>query len=184
MSPPSKPSSPSSSIITSFLQWLRLKNYQYEVTFALYMLTPTEKFIFSKRPIYSRFPFHSIPFKNSNLHSNPESASNEQFLLWVDTLVLSIVSLFFTAAYVYLPDHVALIYGRIHYYFTADVSMIKDYIPSPSSILQGGGPATGALNVVYETVSGAASTAALDELWPSHATCQRRYQIFYRYQKN
>lgn len=86
----------------------------------------------------------------------------EKFIF--NTLVLSVVSLFFTAAYVYLPDHVALIYGRIHYYFTADVSMIKDYIPSPSSILQGGGPATGALNVVYETVSGAASTAALDEL--------------------
>jgi hypothetical protein len=74
---------------------------------------------------------------------------------------LTIVSLFVTAAYVYLPDHVAQIYGHIHYYFTADVSMIKEYIPSASSILQGnGGTATGALNVVYE----AASTAGLDEL--------------------
>lgn len=36
------------SIFTSFVQWLRLKNYQYEVTFALYMLTPVEKFIFSE----------------------------------------------------------------------------------------------------------------------------------------
>lgn len=42
--------SPSPSIFTSFLRWLRLKNYQYEVTFALYMLTPTEKFIFSSFP--------------------------------------------------------------------------------------------------------------------------------------
>lgn len=32
---------------TSFTQWLRKKNYQYEVTFSLYMLTPTEKFVFS-----------------------------------------------------------------------------------------------------------------------------------------
>lgn len=32
---------------TSLANWLRKKNYQYEVTFALYMLTPTEKFIFS-----------------------------------------------------------------------------------------------------------------------------------------
>lgn len=32
----------------SLAQWLRKKNYQYEVTFALYMLTPTEKFVFSK----------------------------------------------------------------------------------------------------------------------------------------
>lgn len=29
------------------LAWLRLKRYQYEVTFGLYMLTPTEKFILS-----------------------------------------------------------------------------------------------------------------------------------------
>ncbi|EEA26911.1 hypothetical protein TMatcc_004807 [Talaromyces marneffei ATCC 18224] len=117
--------SPSPGVFTSFLRWLRLKNYQYEVTFALYMLTPTEKFIFN-------------------------------------FIVLTIVSLFCTAAYVYLPDHVAQIYGHVHYYFTADVSMIKEYIPSASSILQGnGGPAaTGALNVMYE----AASTAGLDEL--------------------
>lgn len=33
---------------TGLVRWLQKKNYQYEVTFALYMLTPTEKFIFSK----------------------------------------------------------------------------------------------------------------------------------------
>ncbi|CAI7622020.1 unnamed protein product [Penicillium manginii] len=34
-------------ILTSFVRWIRLKIYQYEVTFAIYMLTPTEKFIFN-----------------------------------------------------------------------------------------------------------------------------------------
>lgn len=34
-------------IMTSLVRWIRLKIYQYEVTFAVYMLTPTEKFIFS-----------------------------------------------------------------------------------------------------------------------------------------
>jgi len=34
-------------ILTSLIRWIRLKIYQYEVTFAIYMLTPTEKFIFS-----------------------------------------------------------------------------------------------------------------------------------------
>lgn len=34
-------------ILNSFMRWVRLKIYQYEVTFAVYMLTPTEKFIFS-----------------------------------------------------------------------------------------------------------------------------------------
>ncbi|EME85580.1 uncharacterized protein MYCFIDRAFT_103511, partial [Pseudocercospora fijiensis CIRAD86] len=28
-------------------KWLQKKNYQYEVTFSLYMLTPTEKFVFN-----------------------------------------------------------------------------------------------------------------------------------------
>ncbi|KAL4793437.1 hypothetical protein BDV19DRAFT_216422 [Aspergillus venezuelensis] len=31
----------------AFVRWVRLKIYQYEVTFAVYMLTPTEKFIFN-----------------------------------------------------------------------------------------------------------------------------------------
>jgi hypothetical protein len=32
---------------STLLRWLQRKRYQYEVTFSLYMLTPTEKFIFS-----------------------------------------------------------------------------------------------------------------------------------------
>ncbi|KAL4899640.1 hypothetical protein BDW74DRAFT_163030 [Aspergillus multicolor] len=34
-------------IASAFIRWVRLKIYQYEVTFAIYMLTPTEKFIFN-----------------------------------------------------------------------------------------------------------------------------------------
>ncbi|KAF2119164.1 hypothetical protein BDV96DRAFT_463147, partial [Lophiotrema nucula] len=32
---------------SNFRRWLQRKRYQYEVTFSLYMLTPTEKFIFN-----------------------------------------------------------------------------------------------------------------------------------------
>ncbi len=32
---------------SSLLRWFQRKRYQYEVTFSLYMLTPTEKFVFS-----------------------------------------------------------------------------------------------------------------------------------------
>ncbi|KAL2871333.1 serine palmitoyltransferase small subunit family protein [Aspergillus lucknowensis] len=32
---------------SALVRWVRLKIYQYEVTFAVYMLTPTEKFIFN-----------------------------------------------------------------------------------------------------------------------------------------
>ncbi|KAJ9651274.1 hypothetical protein H2198_009428 [Neophaeococcomyces mojaviensis] len=37
----------STSLLTSFIRWLQLKKYQYEVTFSLYMLTPTEKMVFN-----------------------------------------------------------------------------------------------------------------------------------------
>lgn len=33
--------------VSSLFRWMRLKIYQYEVTFSLYMLTPIEKLIFS-----------------------------------------------------------------------------------------------------------------------------------------
>ncbi|EXJ80433.1 hypothetical protein A1O1_08578 [Capronia coronata CBS 617.96] len=35
------------SYLSSFARWFQLKKYQYEVTFSLYMLTSTEKFIFN-----------------------------------------------------------------------------------------------------------------------------------------
>jgi len=35
------------SMFASTFRWLQRKRYQYEVTFSLYMLTPTEKFIFN-----------------------------------------------------------------------------------------------------------------------------------------
>lgn len=38
---------------TGLVKWLQKKNYQYEVTFALYMLTPTEKFIFSTYNLFA-----------------------------------------------------------------------------------------------------------------------------------
>jgi len=38
------------SVASPFLRWLQRKRYQYEVTFSLYMLTPTEKFVLSTSP--------------------------------------------------------------------------------------------------------------------------------------
>ncbi|KAL1974206.1 hypothetical protein VTN31DRAFT_5766 [Thermomyces dupontii] len=116
------------SIFTSFVQWLRLKNYQYEVTFALYMLTPVEKFIFN-------------------------------------SLVLSLFTLFCLAAYIYLPDHVAAVYGHIHYYLTADVSHLKDHIPNASAMLSSSGEtATSALRIVYETATKTSTATDLPTL--------------------
>ncbi|KAK5051879.1 hypothetical protein LTR84_002682 [Exophiala bonariae] len=70
---------PRVSYLASLVRWLQLKKYQYEVTFSLYMLTSTEKFIFN-------------------------------------LILFILVSLLVTAASLYLPDHVAVIYNRIWYY--------------------------------------------------------------------
>lgn len=55
---------------TGLVKWLQKKNYQYEVTFALYMLTPTEKFIFSLS-----FPFLPLYLKTNILPSQTPSSS-------------------------------------------------------------------------------------------------------------
>ena len=47
------------STISSFIRWLKLKNYQYEVTFSLYMLSPTERVIFSSCPLLPPQPAYS-----------------------------------------------------------------------------------------------------------------------------
>jgi hypothetical protein len=47
----------------AMLRWFQRKRYQYEVTFSLYMLTSTEKFIFSK----SSPPFWSPPRSTQRL---------------------------------------------------------------------------------------------------------------------
>jgi len=43
---------------TDFAKWVQKKKYQYEVTFSLYMLTPTEKFVFSTR--FPSLPSHLL----------------------------------------------------------------------------------------------------------------------------
>ncbi|GAD91514.1 hypothetical protein NFIA_050560 [Paecilomyces variotii No. 5] len=107
-------------MISSLIRWVRLKIYQYEVTFAIYMLTPTEKFIFN-------------------------------------SLLLTLITLLSTAAYVYLPDHVKSICGHIYYYWAGD-RPFSDYLPSPSSLLRDNSTKT--LEVIYETAQDAATAAA------------------------
>lgn len=45
---------------SALLRWFQRKRYQYEVTFSLYMLTSTEKFIFS-----TALPLPTSPLKPS-----------------------------------------------------------------------------------------------------------------------
>lgn len=65
-----------------------------------------------------------------------------------------------SATYIYLPNHIVSIYSHVHYYLTADVSMIQEYIPSASSVLKGAGASSTAnINLVYETVKAPVATA-------------------------
>jgi hypothetical protein len=72
------------------------------------------------------------------------------------------LTLALVAAWVYLPNHVVAIYGHIHYYLTADVSLIQDYIPSASSILRNvsGDSTTSNLDLIYETIKAVPATSA------------------------
>lgn len=64
--------------VTTLTRWFRLKVYQYEVTFALYMLTPTEKFIFSASlPLWLRNAFREAfnPPETNWLFANRNTSS-------------------------------------------------------------------------------------------------------------
>ena len=58
---------------STLLRWLQRKRYQYEVTFSLYMLTPTEKFIFSAFPPKPPPPLSSPPSRPVPTVPNPMS---------------------------------------------------------------------------------------------------------------
>ncbi|PWY80955.1 hypothetical protein BO94DRAFT_470385 [Aspergillus sclerotioniger CBS 115572] len=107
-------------IINSLVRWVRLKIYQYEVTFAVYMLTPTEKFIFN-------------------------------------SILLTLISMIVTGIYVYLPNHIRVVYGHLYYYWAGERPFISASLPSFSSVFRETGTQT--LGVMYETAKNAAATA-------------------------
>jgi Small subunit of serine palmitoyltransferase-like len=102
------PSRPRKSYISSFIRWLQLKKYQYEVTFSLYMLTPTEKLIFSTTS--QDIPTICLPLLTHGA---------------LDFILLVLISMLVTAATMYLPNHVAVIYNRIWYYVHGEFVHLK-----------------------------------------------------------
>jgi len=95
---------------TNLVKWLQKKNYQYEVTFSLYMLTPTEKFVFSK----SSHP--AKPGQTPQLgHANKPT-----YLTSTDSILFLTISMLSTACILYLPDHVVEVSRRGYYYFAGD----------------------------------------------------------------
>ena len=73
--------------------------------------------------------------------------------LCLDSLVISLLSMILTAAYIYLPNHLVAIYGHLHYYLVGERPFISADIPFVSSGLKGGSQTLGAL---YEMVKNGA----------------------------
>ena len=88
--------------ISNLIRWLQRKRYQYEVTFSLYMLTPTEKFIFST------FCFHIT------IHINLLT------YIFTDTCALLFFSMVILAASLYLPGHIKEMFSRAWFYYAGD----------------------------------------------------------------
>jgi hypothetical protein len=93
---------------SSLLRWFQRKRYQYEVTFSLYMLTPTEKFIFSECSITALCSILQLC----------HLLITSQFLDSILFLFLSMVSI---AVALYLPRHVSIIAHRAYYYLSGDL---------------------------------------------------------------
>lgn len=108
---------------SALLRWFQRKRYQYEVTFSLYMLTSTEKFIFSTPapcsahapptlPPAPRRQHHSCAARNCHWRSNADT--------FVDSVLFLLLSLLIIAASLYLPEHLSIITSRIFYYYSGN----------------------------------------------------------------
>lgn len=102
--------------ISSLFRWLQRKRYQYEVTFSLYMLTPTEKFIFSA------------------LTASGCLAST--LITITDSFLFLFLSMIIIAASLYLPEHISSIVRRLCFYWGGDeTAAVKSGIGSTGSIM-------------------------------------------------
>lgn len=91
----------SPTMFAAFVRWLQVKKYQYDVTLALYMLTPTERLIFSM---------------SSDVMCLDVGDANS----YTDMIMLVLISLLMTATVYYLPNHLALVSSRLWYYIHGD----------------------------------------------------------------
>lgn len=104
------------SYTTSLLRWLQRKRYQYEVTFSLYMLTPTEKFIFSEYHLgLASLSFSSMrdEMRYVNVGGTDRCSSTDSFLFLF-------ISMIIIAASLYLPEHVVNMWYRAWFYYAGD----------------------------------------------------------------
>jgi hypothetical protein len=108
----------------TFYKWLSRKKYQYEVTMSLYMLTPTEKFIFSGFPLLhpGAIRSHALPSPLPFPRRCREMRNAVLIRYATDSVLFLLISLLTIAAFLYLPDHLLTIARRAFYYYAGDES--------------------------------------------------------------
>lgn len=113
---------------TGFVKWLQKKNYQYEVTFSLYMLTPTEKFVFSTFHYPSQSIYFSTLCKETSIAKPPFILLiyllKLTFLFRTDSILFLTFSLLLIASVIYLPNHIMTMSRRTYYYFAGDAALM------------------------------------------------------------
>lgn len=105
---------------SALLRWFQRKRYQYEVTFSLYMLTSTEKFIFSTSypsppRLITAGPLCSSTHLVTRGHSKGKALTQT-----TDSVLFLLLSLLIIAASLYLPEHLSIIASRIFYYYSGN----------------------------------------------------------------
>lgn len=113
---------------SALLRWFQRKRYQYEVTFSLYMLTSTEKFIFSTPcpHLSSSQPTHNHTMRPLYAHTTLHmtcacyNGSRTNANVCTDSVLFLLLSLLIIAASLYLPEHLSIIASRIFYYYSGN----------------------------------------------------------------
>lgn len=155
---------------TSLATWLQKKIYLYEVTFALYMLTPTEKFIFSTSyyspsflssllwhahlPVSCSTP--SEPWKAAQPAKREGAVNMANGAPVSDSILFLTFSMFTLACILYLPDHILTISHRSYYYFIGDAALSNLPWQAADTI---GNTASKASEAVLGAATGLAETA-------------------------
>lgn len=81
--------------------------------------------------------------------------ADTQFL---DSILLTLVSMILTAIYVYLPDHIRTIYGHLYYYWVGERPFVSSSLAAITTAFRDSGTQT--LEVMYETAQGTAAAGA------------------------
>ena len=142
---------------SALLRWFQRKRYQYEVTFSLYMLTSTEKFIFStlapltcrrmQNRILSCFlecgdspPLSYLSLSlsvnatlplHTHTHTLPlvHACRFEKLTISTDSVLFLLLSLLIIAASLYLPEHLTIIANRMSYYLSGNRDALANSTP-------------------------------------------------------